>query len=578
MNWILTWTTFLPLLGMICILLLPESNTKLIRITSLVTALATFALSLVIFKQFTGNTYHFQMIEQASWIPALGIQYKLGIDGISVWLVLLSTFLTCICVGFSWYIDKRVKLYMALMLLLETAMLGVFLSLDLVLFYVFFEATLIPMFFLINIWGGANRQYAAIKFFLYTFLGSIFMLVGIIALSQIYKSTTGAPTFDLVAIQGAVANGSFWGKTSLTVQMLLFWSFAVAFMVKCPMFPFHTWLPDAHTEAPTAGSVILAGTLLKMGTYGFLRCCLPLFPDVLRDQVIIIMILAVIGIIYGAVVASVQPDVKKLVAYSSVSHMGFVMLGIFSLTHTGLMGGAMQQLNHGISTGGLFLLIGLLYERRHTRLFKDFGGLKKQMPIYATLFLIVMLSSVGLPTTNGFIGEFMAMMGAFEAAFAGAFGLNIAYSVLAGTGVILAAVYLLVMYMKVFYGPNDNPENQRLRDLKPWEIGLVGSLVLFIFWGGMYPNTFLKPMETSVNAVRLMALNEPGKRPSWATTEMEIDEKGNLLAVQRREPNQLQSFSPKGMIAPANQQFKFVPETQVPKSVGPASIASEGGH
>jgi NADH-quinone oxidoreductase subunit M len=278
------------------------------------------------------------------------------------------------------------------------------------------------------------------------------------------------------------------------------------------------------------------------------------------------------------VVASVQPDVKKLVAYSSVSHMGFVMLGIFSLTHTGLMGGAMQQLNHGISTGALFLLIGLLYERRHTRLFKDFGGLKKQMPIYATLFLIVMLSSVGLPTTNGFIGEFMAMLGAFEAAFAGAFGLNITYSILAGTGVILASVYLLVMYMKVFYGPNDNPDNQRLRDLKPWEIGLVGTFVVFIFWGGLLPNTFLKPMETSINAVRLMALNEPGKRPSWATTEMEIDEKGNLLAVQRREPNQLQAFSPKGMIAPANHQFKFVPETQLPKGTGPATVATEGAH
>jgi len=413
---------------------------------------------------------------------------------------------------------------------------------------------------LINIWGGKNRAYAAVKFFLYTFAGSIFMLVGIIALSQIYKSQFGAPTFDIVLIQDAIANGRFW-TGFLQLQGWLFWSFAIAFMVKCPMFPFHTWLPDAHVEAPTAGSVILAGVLLKMGTYGILRFCLPFFPDVIRDQVVVIMSLAVIGIIYGAVVAAVQPDWKKLVAYSSVAHMGFVMLGIFSLTHTGMMGGAMQQLNHGISTGLLFLLIGMIYERRHTRMFSDYGGLKAQMPIFATLFMIAMLSSVGLPGMNGFVGEFMAMLGAFEAAFAGAFGLNIVFSVVAGFGVVLAAVYLLVMFMRVFYGPNNNPENQRLKDLKPGEIAMAAVFVIFIFWGGLYPNTFLKPTERAIGAARLMALNPAGQRPSWKNPEHEIDSNMDLLQVAPRES--MREYQKVAVIAPADLHFPRPQEATV---------------
>lgn len=552
---LLSLLTFLPLIGMILVLLIPESQKQTIRYTALATAIATLAVSGVVFSKFVGNTYHFQMVEALSWMPNLGIQYKLGVDGISIWLVMLSTFLSVIAIWFSFYVDVRVKAYMAFMLLLETTMLGVFLALDLVLFYAFFEATLIPMFFLINIWGGKNRAYAAIKFFLFTFAGSIFMLIGIIALSQIYRKVTGQTSFDLVAIQSLIATGRFWQAATPTAQMLLFWSFAIALMVKCPMFPFHTWLPDAHTEAPTAGSVILAGTLLKMGTYGFLRFCLPLFPDVIRNQVSIIMILAVIGIIYGALVAVVQPDVKKLVAYSSVAHMGFVLLGIFSLTHTGMMGGAMQQLNHGISTGALFLLIGLIYERTHTRLFKDYGGLKAQMPIFAAIFLIVMLSSVGLPGTNGFIGEFMAMLGAFEAAFAGAFGLNLGYSVVAGAGVILAAVYLLVMFMRMFYGPNANPENHRLKDLKPWEIAMSGLFVVFIFWGGIMPNTFLKPMETSISAARMMALNPAGQRPNWGDSMMEVDSVGQLISLRSRDESNMGIYAPKKLIAPAELHF-----------------------
>ena len=552
---LLTLVTFLPLIGSILMAFMPATQVKQIRGLALAFAVGTFVVSLAMLSQFKGGTYHFQMIDFAPWIPSLGLNYKLGVDGISIWLVVLTTFLMIIATWFSFYVNTRVKQYMIFMLMLETAMLGVFLSLDMILFYAFFEASLIPMFFLINIWGGERRSYASVKFFLYTFAGSIFMLLGILAMHQIYAGQFGQGTFDIIKIQSGIASGQFWSN-AMQAQALIFWSFAVAFMVKCPMFPFHTWLPDAHVEAPTAGSVILAGVLLKMGTYGFLRFCLPMFPDVVRDQVIWIMLLAVIGIIYGAVVAAVQPDVKKLVAYSSVAHMGFVMLGLFSLQHDGMMGGAVQQLNHGISTGALFLLIGLIYERRHTRQFKDFGGLKAQMPIFATLFLIVMLSSVGLPGTNGFVGEFLAMLGAFQTAMSGQFGLNVGFAVVAGFGVVLAAVYLLVMFMKMFYGENSNPENQRLKDLKPWEIAMCGLLVVFVFWGGVMPNTFLKPMEASINAVRHMALNPEGKRPSYGDLSMEINAKGDLVSVMpREEGSDLSQYEENGVIAPANLYF-----------------------
>jgi NADH-quinone oxidoreductase subunit M len=353
------------------------------------------------------------------------------------------------------------------------------------------------------------------------------MLVGMIALYQLQKTHTGIASFYIVDIQKNVANGQLW-TGSLQLEAWVFWAFAIAFLVKCPVFPFHTWLPDAHTEAPTAGSIILAGVLLKMGTYGFLRFVLPLFPDVIGRNVVPIMILAIIGILYGAVVAAVQPDAKRLVAYSSVAHMGFVLIGIFSLTHTGLMGGSMQQLNHGISTGALFLLIGLIYERRHTRLFTEYGGLKAQMPIYAAIFLIVMLSSVGLPGTNGFVGEFLALLGTFQAGYNGANNLTIWYGVVAGLGVILAAVYLLWMFQKMFYGPNANPANQVLKDLKRWEIAMCGLLIIFIFWGGFHPGTFLKPMETSISAAQGMAVNPRGQRPLWSDDQMTVSLDGKI--------------------------------------------------
>jgi NADH-quinone oxidoreductase subunit M len=532
---ILSLVTFLPLIGALVLMFLPREQERLHKIGALAATIVTFAASLVMYFRFQSGTYHFQMVEHIPWIERAGISYRLGVDGISLWLILLTTFLMVIGIWFSFYVNKRVKAYMISMLILETAMLGVFTSLDMILFYTFFEASLVPMWLLIAIWGGENRTYAGLKFFIYTFAASIFMLLGMITLAWLHSQATGQWSFAITDIQSQVAQGELWiGFVHL--QPWIFWAFAVAFLVKCPAFPFHTWLPDAHTEAPTAGSVILAGVLLKMGTYGFLRFCLPMFPDTLQNQIFPIMVLAVVGILYGAIVAAVQPDVKRLVAYSSVAHMGFVLIGIFSLTQAGMMGGSMQQLNHGISTGALFLLIGLIYERRHTRLFKDYGGLKAQMPIFAVIFLIVMLSSVGLPGTNGFIGEFLALLGLFEAGQNNMFGLNVWFAVFAGVGVILAAVYLLWMYQKMFYGPNDNPENKRLRDLKPWEIGMCATLVLFIFWGGFYPNTFLAPMERSIMAARMMALYPPGLRPDWNDTTFEVGADGSLMRYASARP------------------------------------------
>jgi len=554
---LLTWLTFLPLVGGLILLCIPEAFTKLIKAFTIGVTLLVFLVSLQVLARFQGGTYHFQLMEFVPWIDSAGIHYRLGVDGISIWLVLLTTFLMVVSSIFSVYVQKRVKAYMALLLILEWAMLGVFLSLDMILFFTFFEATLIPMYFLIAIWGGEKKNYASLKFFLFTAAGSIFMLLGMIYMAWIHQQVAGTWSFSLLDIQASVASGKFW-LDFMTVQPLIFWAFALAFLVKCPMFPFHTWLPDAHTEAPTAGSIILAGILLKMGTYGLLRFCLPLFPDTVTKQVVPIMTLAVVGIVYGAIVSAMQPDVKRLVAYSSVSHMGFVVLGIFSLTQSGLMGGTYQQLNHGISTGALFLLIGLIYERTHTRMFKDYGGLKAQMPIFAALFLIVMLSSVGLPPLNGFVGEFLALLGAFEASYSGQYGLNVWYSVIAGTGVILAAVYLLWMFQKVFYGPITNKELLRLKDLKKWEIGLVGVLVVFIFWGGIAPNTFLSKMEASLSATRMMALNNVRHRPLWNDLTMEISRKGDLVRVApRTRSGVLENPEVIQVIAPARLHYEL---------------------
>lgn len=510
---LLSLVIWLPLIGALLLLLIPESKPKAIKAAGLAIGVLTFVASLGLLVQFDPSKFTFQLQEFEPWLTSLGINYQIGVDGISIWLVILTTFLTIFALGYSVYVDKRIRLYMALLLMLETAMLGAFLSLDLILFYTFFELSLVPMYFLIAVWGGENRSKAAAKFFVYTFAGSIFMLVGMVTIAFLNKRATGVWTFSLVDIQAAAANGSLWA-TAMQAQTLVFWTFAIAFLVKAPCFPFHTWLPDTYAESPIAGP-ILSSVMVKMGTYGLLRFCIPLFPDALKTQIPILMGLAVFGIIYGAIVATVQTDIRRLLAFSTISHMGFILLGIFSLNTIGAVGGAYQQLNHAITASALFLLAGFLIQRRGTGELKEFGGLKARMPIFATLFLISMLASVGLPGLNGFVGEFLALMGAFQSGFIHAYGLSELFVVVAAMGVILAAGYLLYLFQQLFYGPITVPINRRLLDLKPWEACMVSVLVALMIWGGIYPSTFTKPMEASVQAMVGMANPDPSQRPVW---------------------------------------------------------------
>jgi NADH-quinone oxidoreductase subunit M len=484
---LLTAVTFLPTLGALLVALMPRERRGFVKVTTFVVTAVTFVVSTRLYTRFDAATAQYQFVEQHAWMPSLGITYHLGIDGISLLLVLLTTFLMPLTVLSAWHaIESRWKEFAVVMLLLETGMLGVFVALDLFLFYVFWEAMLIPMYLIIGIWGGGNRVYAAIKFILYTLAGSLLMLVAILALYFRHGAATGLYSFDVpVLARFVLPAGRF--------QDLLFLAFALAFAIKVPMFPFHTWLPDAHVEAPTAGSVILAGVLLKMGTYGFLRFCLPLFPHASLAYTPWIFALAVIGIIYGAWVSTVQPDIKKLVAYSSVSHLGFVVLGIFTLTPPGLVGGIIQMINHGLSTGALFLVVGMLYERRHTRLISEFGGLWAPVPALSALFLIVVLSSLGLPGLNGFVGEFLVLLGAFV--------VNPWLAAIATTGIIFAAVYLLWMYQRVIFGVVTNEANRRLPDLSGREWAVLLPILLFIAWIGIYPTTFTGLTEVSVQAL-----------------------------------------------------------------------------
>ena len=490
---LLSLVIFLPLLGVIAIALLRGMGPSVVKGIAFVISLLTFVISIGLYTGFDVGTEGFQtdnelLYQKNTWIRGLGISYHIGIDGISLWLILLTTFLTPVCILAAWNsVEKGLSGFMMSLLALETGMLGVFCSLDLFLFFVFWEAMLIPMYFLIGIWGGERRIYATIKFVLYTMAGSALMLVGILAL----YFQNGENGFDLTALLVQTSDEEF----SFNHSTFLFLAFFIAFAIKVPLFPFHTWLPDAHVEAPTVGSVILAGVLLKMGTYGIIRFCLPLFPDAAALHTPWIVTLAVIGIIYGALVAMVQPDLKKLVAYSSVSHLGFVVLGLFSQSHDAIQGSVLQMVNHGLSTGALFLLVGMIYERRHSRMIVDFGGLAKRMPIFATIFLIVTLSSIGLPGLNGFVGEFMILLGSFVG---GAFSKW--YVVFATTGVILAAVYMLWMFQRVMFGKLDKT-NEALTDLNPREIAVLVPILVFIVWIGVFPNTFLKPMETSVGKV-----------------------------------------------------------------------------
>lgn len=511
-SYLLSLILLVPLVGAGLIALMNADSRQVIKTIGLVSSSVTFLLSVWLFMAFDGSTPEFQFVEKYSWIPTLDISYHLGVDGISLLLVVLTTFLTPIALLASWEsIESRLKGYVSLMLLLEVGTLGVFMALDTFLFYVFWEFMLIPMYFIIGIWGGGERIYAAVKFFLYTMAGSLLMLVAIIWLGH-YASTQpgGHFTTDLLALY-RVAPG-----IPMQLQSWMFLAFALSFAIKVPIFPLHTWLPDAHVQAPTAGSVILAGVLLKMGTYGLVRFCLPLFPHATVTFMPYIATLAIIGIIYGALVSMVQPDLKKLVAYSSVSHLGFVVLGIFALTEEGMQGGVIQMINHGLSTGALFLLVGMIYDRRHTRMIKDYGGLAKQMPVYATFFMIVMLSSVGLPGLNGFVGEFLILLGAFKSKLLA----SPWYAIVAATGVILAAVYLLWSYQRVFFGRLENPANGKLVDLTPREWAVLIPVVVFIVWIGVYPNTFL---SKSALASKQIIRQVQDARTGVLRTDAELD-------------------------------------------------------
>ena len=485
---ILSAVLFLPLLGGLALLVIPRRRTGVLMGAGLLVAVATFVISLPLYFRFDGDVPDYQFVEYAPWMPSLGVGYYLGIDGISLLLVLLTTFLTPIALLSAWHaIEDRAKEFVITMLVLETGMLGVFVSLDLFLFFVFWESMLIPMYFVIGVWGGANRIYAAIKFVLYTMAGSALMLVAILALYYQHGTATGVFTFDLTVLARYVLEPGL-------SQNLMFLAFALAFAIKVPLFPFHTWLPDAHVEAPTAGSVILAGVLLKMGTYGFLRFCLPLFPDASIAFGPLVFALAVFGIVYGAWVSTVQPDLKKLVAYSSVSHLGFVMLGLFTLNQQGMVGGVIQMINHGLSTGALFLMVGMIYERRHTRLIADFGGLWKVIPAFSALFLLVSLSSLGLPGLNGFVGEFLILVGAFQ--------VDRLLAAIATTGIIFAAVYMLWMYQRVIFGEVRHEANRHLADLSLREWVVLLPVVLFIVWIGVYPAPFTGKTEATIEALR----------------------------------------------------------------------------
>ena len=492
---ILTLLIIIPLIGAATIMCLSSENKDGIRSTTLGVSVINFIASLALLIDFDVATHKMQFVENSAWIPGIGAQYHLGIDGISLLLVLLTTFIAAISILCSWSaIEERVKEYMVFLMILEAGMIGVFVSLDMVLFFLFWEIGLVPMYFLIGIWGGKRKLYASIKFFLYTLFGSVFMLAGILALYLAHGKATGVYTFDLLKLYEV--------HYAYNLQWWVFLAFFLGFAIKVPLFPFHTWLPDAHVEAPTAGSVILAGVLLKMGTYGFVRFSLPLLPDASRAWSPFVITISVIGIVYGAFLAIAQTDIKKMVAYSSVSHLGVVMAGIFAMNQMGIDGGVIQMINHGISTGGLFLVIGMIYERRHTREMAEFGGLSKVMPAFAAFTIIIALSSIALPGTNGFIGELFVLIGLFK------------YGILPGAvaviGIVAGPVYILGMCQKVIFGKVTRPENLGLKDVNAREAFILLSIAVLIFWIGIFPGHFMRYSNASTaHLVEVVNKNRP---------------------------------------------------------------------
>lgn len=489
---LLSVVLFTPTVGALILMLIPRESKTGHRIVGNLFGILGFVVSLPLVFYFRPGYEGFAFTESANWIPSIGARYSLGIDGISFLLIMLTTLLGMLAILSSWAaIQHRTKEYYILLLLLQTGMLGVFMSLDFFLFYVFWEVMLVPMYFLIGVWGSERRLYAAIKFFLYTLAGSVLMLLGILALYFNYEKTPGvAPTFDIPTLLAAAQ------QFPDSLKVWLFWGFFFAFAIKVPMFPFHTWLPDAHTEAPTAGSVILAGVLLKMGTYGFIRFSLRLLPadPISRARIIHILIaLSLVGIIYGAIVCLMQKDMKRLIAYSSVSHLGFCTLGIFALTPQGLSGSVLQQINHGISTGALFLIVGILYERRHTRLISEFGGLATPMPNYAAIYLIITLSSLGMPVLNGFIGEFTILQGTFI--------VNKVWAAWGVLGIVLGAAYLLWLYQRVMFGQVTHDVNKTLPDMNLREYAVLVPLVFLAFWIGIYPKPFFSYINSPVERI-----------------------------------------------------------------------------
>lgn len=524
MELLLNTTIYLPLLGIVLFLFFNSDNA--VKWISLGVTTATFFLSLPLLFNFdvANSAIPQYLTEGTPIIAGMDIKYLVGLDGLSLLLFMLTTLFGPIVILASWNIKKSLIGYFSMLLLLQTASLGVFASLDLIVFYVFFELSLIPMYFLIGIWGGSDRIRATIKFFIYTLVGSLIMLVALIYLGYNAGAATG--TFTFTADWRFISGPEY--TIGLVEQTWLFLAFALAFCIKVPLFPFHTWLPYAHTEAPTAGSVVLAAIMLKLGTYGLIRVCMPVFPNAFMEFAPWMAVLAVIGIIYGALVAMVQKDVKKLVAYSSVSHLGFVVLGIFAFNTIAIQGAIIQMINHGLSTGALFLIVGMIYDRAHTRMISDFGGIAKVMPVFAVMFMIATLASIGLPGLNGFVGEFLILNGTFVSVLYS----KKVYAVLAATGVILAAVYMLWMYQRVMFGPITKKVNEKLADINAREIGLLVPLVIFMVWIGIRPLDFTQYSEewvenfvnlTEEKSVVVLEQADPGMLPDWTAKLYDLD-------------------------------------------------------